>query len=220
MNAKRLIKKSEFAKLANTSPANITKLCKSRLAPAVSGKYIDAAAPAAKEYLEARRKVSTQTVPKQAKTPDKPTPKPAKPLAPIGEEDPFIPIDIPEDIAAFSDMTLREILIRFGTHSAFEGWLKASKTIEDLREKRFKNAVAEGDYIERDLVSKHIVALIDSTLERLLSDAPKAISRQLKTAAVAKLTLEEMEAATAKILSSQLRDIKERSLRGLRNAKH
>jgi hypothetical protein len=53
-------------------------------------------------------------------------------------------LDAPENIEKFLDMTLGDIIDRFGTDIAFKDYLDAVNKIEQINEKRLKNAVRMG----------------------------------------------------------------------------
>jgi len=56
---KKLMSKSEFARLAGVSPAAVTKALRSTLRDAEHGKRIDAAHPAAVKYLQDKANATT-----------------------------------------------------------------------------------------------------------------------------------------------------------------
>lgn len=63
---KKLVSRTEFAQLAEVSAATVTRAALNRLADAVDGKYIDAAHPAAVDFIEKGRDAKTkktETVP-------------------------------------------------------------------------------------------------------------------------------------------------------------
>lgn len=210
--AKNLITRTEFAKLAGTSGANITKLCKTKLKDAVEGRFIDAGHTCAVAYLESRG-VKAETKPHVRGTAARAQ---KRQQQPVDEQRAQIQVD--DNIAQYVDMTLRQILELFGTQPAFEAWLKSAKLIEELREKRLKNAKAEGEYIERDMVANAVLGYVAGNNERLLSDAPRAIVARIAASFKAGRTEEEMEAEVTQILSSQIKLVKQKTLKGLRSA--
>lgn len=60
-------------------------------------------------------------------------------------EDPIL--EVPENIAAFLDMSLRDLITRFGTDERFVDWLNATQKIEIIEEKRIKNAEKKGELV-------------------------------------------------------------------------
>jgi len=156
-----LIRKSAFADLAGVSAAAVTKATRfgGILHEAMLGKKLDTTHPQAVAYLEEHRTKITVSIDGGEPTeynPDDPThpeviPLPTKPSgtlakslskkAGVYEEGSFI---VPEYIGDLADMTLRELIMQFGTDVRFVDWLKATKEIEMINEKRLKNAESEG----------------------------------------------------------------------------
>lgn len=127
-------------------------------------------------------------------------------------------IEIPEDIKIFLDMTLRQIIAKFGTETAFNDYLSATQKIEVINEKRLKNAQTEGELISRSLVKGAIIDKINGLFVRLLTDGVKTISSQAHEIANASGGVEEVEAMVEDHLSSLIRPTKSKIGRALINA--
>lgn len=127
--------------------------------------------------------------------------------------------DIPEDLRAFADFTLRELVMRFGTDTAFLDWLKATKAIEDVHEKRLKNAEKEGTLISRDLVKRSIIDTVDSAHRKMMTDGAKTISVRIVAMVNAGSGKQEVEDLVAEQIGSFIRPAKAKMERVLRNAK-
>jgi hypothetical protein len=125
---------------------------------------------------------------------------------------------IPEDIQSFADMTLRDLIERFGTDTAFKDWLSATKQIEEINEKRLKNAVRIGTLVSRDLVRAGVIEPIDSVHIKLLSDGSKAIARRATAMHDAGRTVVEIENWVSDQITSYLRPVKVKVARALKNA--
>lgn len=297
--AKKLVTRTEFARMAGVAPASVTKACKSRLLPACDGKRIDAAHPAAVEYMENRARATTPPaapgldplyedaieactaagrwsanavsnllnvgsargkrifqqltaaglVPERGAPPAEPSPSvatkkphvrgtaaakekrkrtpPPEALAAYaqaaeldgrpGERDDYV-FEVPEDIQAFADMTLRELIEKFGTDTRFVDWLKATQTIEAINEKRLKNAVTRGELVNRNLVRVGIIEPIDAAHIKLLTDGAKTIARRASAMTAAGREPEEIEKFVADQISSFIRPVKSKVARALANA--
>lgn len=247
---KKLVKKSEFAKLAGVSGAAVTKACKpgGSLAKALEGKRIDANHAAARDYMATKN--GTKPKPKPAAA----EPEPEDPLldsarefyartgkttitayqrelkvgynraarlrdtvaqivplppreepAPTAEDELF---EIPEDIQAFADMTLRQLVEKFGTATRFLDWLNATKRIEDINEKRLKNAQTRGELVSRQLVKVGILDPVDTAHRKLLTDGAKTIARRVTAKNAAGDSLESVEEFVVDQLSSFIRPMK------------
>lgn len=126
--------------------------------------------------------------------------------------------EIPDDIQAFADMTIRELIQRFGTDTAFCDWLKATKSIEDINEKRLKNAQTKGDLISRVLVREHIIDTFNSAHLRLMKDGSKSIAAGVVSKHAGGADLPEIEAFVSDIVGSFIKPIKNKISRVLKNA--
>lgn len=144
-----------------------------------------------------------------------------------GEPDPFAQVapvpgsedfEIPEDIRLFVDMTLRQLLTQFGTEEAFCTWLKASKEIEAVDEKRTKNAKAKGELVTRRLVETGVIDVYDSAHLRLLSDGAKTIAAGMVAKHASGAELFEIEDYVADTLGAFIRPIKNKIKRALKSA--
>ncbi len=124
--------------------------------------------------------------------------------------------EIPEDIRAFVDMTLRELLERFGTDIRFSDWLGATQKIEGINEKRLKNAETEGRLVSRELVKTAIIDRIDGVFVRMLSDGAKTIASRAHTMALAGADLAEVRGMVEDQLGSFIRPAKAKMAQALR----
>lgn len=235
----RLVSRSELARIAKVSPAAITKACKRQLAPACIDKRVDLDHPAVARYLKgkgASAPAPTASSKPEKKTAAKPTKlRPAPPSAAVPDRRPrprpardadeihdlvhrAADVEGDEDPEPFLDLTLAEIVERFGTKTGFKDWLVARKTIADIREKELKSDETEGRLIDRELVKTHVFGAIEAGNRRLLGDSPKTIARRLYALAKSGAPVEEAEAVVREIVSSQLKPVKTTAARVLRNA--
>lgn len=126
--------------------------------------------------------------------------------------------EVPQDIQAFADMTLRELIEKFGTDTRFVDWLKATQTIEAINEKRLKNAVTRGELVNRNLVKVGVIDPIDSAHIKLLTDGVKTIARRSTAMHDSGRGLDEIEKFVADQISSFIRPVKSKVARALSNA--
>ena len=122
------------------------------------------------------------------------------------------------DISRYADMTLRELVDRFGSVRALKDWLEALKKIEDIREKRLNNEEVQRQLISRELVKTHVFGFLEAGNRRLLGDTPKTIARRLYALARSDQPIEEGEKLVREIIGSQLNPQKERVSKLLREA--
>lgn len=121
------------------------------------------------------------------------------------------------DVEQYADWTLRQIADQFGTVIAFKDWLDARKKQVQIREKELRNSEIEGTLISREAVRTHLFSHIDETNRRLLQDVPKTIARRVYALARSDTPVEDAERLVREILSSELRPVKERVARTLRD---
>ncbi len=132
--------------------------------------------------------------------------------------DEVVGFEIPESIERFADMTLRELILRFGTDSAFCDWLAATQRIEMIEEKRLKNAVAQGKLINRELVKKYVVETFDEAHMKLLSDGAKTIAVEVPVMHDAEFSRQHIEKWVSEQITSFIRPVKAKVERALKNA--
>ncbi len=235
--AQRLVSRAEIARLADVSRTAVTKACKGQLAPACVDKRVDLDHPAVADYLAAHGKAvpdaaptsELEAKPKRAPNPTAPRPKRAKSSssAPrrrprkaekLKADDEELEGTADDDIEAYANLTLDQIVRRFGTRTGFKDWLDARKKIADIRAADLKNDETVGRLIERELVKTHIFGAIEAGNRRLLGDTPKTIARRLYALAKSGAPVEEAEAVVREIISSQLKPVKADAARVLRNA--
>lgn len=142
--------------------------------------------------------------------------KQAKKNAPPREPDNVA--EVPENIEAFADMTLRQVVARYGSDAAFVDWLRATKLIEDIHEKRLKNAATSGSLISRTVVENGLIDTINTTHKKLLTDGSKSIAARCRSAALLGESESDIEQTVLDQISSFLRPCKAKLGRLLRNA--
>lgn len=157
-----------------------------------------AALPALRGHAAAREKLKSSPVLPPDSQPDAP--------------------EIPANIEAFADMTLRDLIHRFGTDVRFLDWLKATKEIELIAERRIKNATASGKLITRDLVARGVIDPFNSAHLRLMSDGAKSIAGAVVAKHMAGGELVEIERYVSDVIGSFLKPVKTKVAQALRQA--
>lgn len=206
---KRLITQAAFARQVGVKPSTISKSLKQgNLKRAAVGTKIDIDHSAAKLFIKNHAKGKTLEAKAEGK------------LSGGGSEqaDNVDLSQIPNDIAELADESLRKLVEVFGTDSRFLDWLKALKAIEDVREKRLKNEVAEGSMISREFVETHVFGFIEGVLVQLLNDAPRTITARAIESVEAEETREVIEKTVQEILSKNIKNLKAKVTRALKNA--
>jgi hypothetical protein len=215
-NMQQIVSRAEFAEMCSVSRAAVTKACKTSLKAACIGNRIDMAHPAAAEYRQAKESGKTlpagnpPQTPAQSKPSGRAAQKAAK-KAGHGVKTPAVPLDITE----FWDMTLKDIVHIYGTDTRFCDWLRASKDIEAINEKRLKNARTQSMLVSRHLVKIGIIDPIDAAHIRILTAGAKTIAVRLHAMSQAGRSVEDLEAFVVDQISSFIRPIKDKVRRAL-----
>lgn len=200
MIAKKLITKTQLAKLAGVSLPAVSQKLKTDLADAIVGKKLDADHPAVEKFLNSTRKrqASEDKYEKQQKNRlDEQKQKELK-------------------VEKYLDLTLREIIKLFGSDSEFVDFLRASKLIEEIQEKRIKNEISLSKLISRDFVKDKVLNLIDNSNRRLLVDTPRSIVTRVINAKETGESKEIIEQIVTALISAQLKSVKQQAQRNLR----
>jgi hypothetical protein len=120
-------------------------------------------------------------------------------------------IEAPDNIQEMADMTIREVVDRFGTCSGFSDWLDCVKKIEDIHDRRLKNGAKENELIGREFVKLHLFNLVDTSYSQLLNDAPGTIATRLASEIKSGATKEHLEKVTQDIIKAHIKNIKAKS---------
>lgn len=123
--------------------------------------------------------------------------------------------DIDEDVSTYLDLTVREVIEKFGTDSNFKNVLDARKSIEDIKRKEFDNRMKAGEFIPRETVKKHIFPFIDNAFIRLVEDLPGTLARQIKAKALAEASDEELTEFAREKISLTLKGLKDSAIKRL-----
>lgn len=219
----KLISKSDFARLVNVSPAAINKQLKARLKNVTVGKRVDASHPDALMYIRERIKLGKCPDPgmdfweNTSILPSTNTPTPMPPVKPPAPPPPE-QVEIPEDIEAVADLTIRQVVEKFGTVTAFSDWLKAMKSIADIKEKHLKNDISLGRVIDKEYVANFMFGAFETAFSQLVNDSPRTIAATLVESHEAGEPIEELQLITQKIISSQIKGVKDKLKKALKNA--
>lgn len=116
--------------------------------------------------------------------------------------------DVPEDIRAFADMTLRQIITRYGNDQAFVDWLKATRMIEDIASARMKNAKTAGELASVELIKRGIFDPINTVYQTLLTDGAKTITQTVYTMTKANAEMIECELEVISQMTTLIRSAK------------
>lgn len=233
----KLIKKTDFADLVNVSPAAITKACNNKLKPAMSGTRIDLNHPLVIDYIEKKR---LQQERKNAQNPNSEKLKKVNQPSEVYEFVKVEPIkhsksqkamdensndksnfytnqgrEVPENIRRYLKYTVEDVINEFGTETALNDFLLSVKRIEDIHEKRIKNAKTSGELISRHLVKIGMLDPIASSHTKLLLDGSKTIAKRVIAKYDAGSTIQELEKFVSEQIGSFFKPMKQKIKRTL-----
>lgn len=238
MGTRELQTKAQFAELAGVKPAAITQATKpgKLLHKATVGDgrkmRVDPNHPAAKEYLADRKqkgpKVTVsvnggeelpydeymEQVENGPKLSGAAGAKESKKQLSLYNID---PADVPDNMQDFADMTIREVVTKFGTDYRMVDYLRALKEIETIDERRIKSAKMRGELVHRDLVFKGVLEPIDSAHRKMITDGAKTIARRSVAMVGAGKDADDLEKFIAEQISSFIKPAKARIKRALEN---
>ena len=123
---------------------------------------------------------------------------------------------IPEQIAKYADMTLREAIEKYGTAPRFKEWLSAMKEICMIEDRNLKIAETKGRLISRDLVQKYIIGEVDAAHIKLLRDGSKTIAVRVAAMVGSGAEQTEIERVVSDLISSFIKPMKVKVTRAIR----
>jgi hypothetical protein len=213
----KLVSRAEMAQRAGVSPGAITKALRKNgpLVAAAVRDRVDVDHPDAVAYLSRKDRQRTRKRQQEAtaaELSDSDETSIATAMAALASDAAL------EDIEGFNDMTVRQVVDRFGTARAFRDFLDARKRIEDVRKTELDNDEAEGRLISRELVEQHVFGAIEASHMRLLQDLPKSAAIRVNSAFKAGDPVEEIERIIRELISTQLRPVKNTVLRVMKTA--
>jgi len=157
-NKTRLVSKAEFSRIAGVTPQTVNGLIKSRLAPALIGKKLDANHPECVSYLA--EKISSEFG--------------GSKLTKAGASAEVVAISA--DARKLLNCKLSTILQLFGSVDGVEEWLKTIKLVAEIHEKQLKTDVLSGSLISRKYVIDNVISPINAANKSLISDGSLTIS--------------------------------------------
>lgn len=112
------------------------------------------------------------------------------------------------NVAQYADMTLRDIVKKFGTATRFAEYLRAMKEISMIEDREIKIAQTKGELVHRDLVSQLIIEPIDSAHVKLMRDGSKTIAVRMAAMHGSGADINEMQLVTSELIASFIKPVK------------
>ena len=91
------------------------------------------------------------------------------------------------------------------------------KTIEEINEKRLKNAATQNELVSRHLIKVGVIEPIETAHIKLLTDGSKTIARRSLAMAGAGRSVEDIERFVSNQITSFIKPIKAKVTRTLKN---
>ena len=85
---------------------------------------------------------------------------------------------LPDDIRDVGDLSLNKLVKTFGRDKDFKFWLESLKKIEEVSEKRIKNAQNLGELVDKQIVKKGLIAPLDGVFRSLLTDCVDTLEKR------------------------------------------
>lgn len=219
------ISKSAFAERAGVSAAAITKAASKggRLHDTLCprGKQIDCEHPAAKAYIREQVEKSKRGPVNPGKTSKKPSGgsvgrKAAKEdRQQSSNEGETHDVD---DVIDYEDMTVREVVEKFGTDVRFAEYVKAVKEIQSIEKIRIDNRKKK-----KELLPSEVFDLLTSEIERcfitVLTDNIKTCASMAHKNALAEIELHETEDFMRDQIGASFSTFKQKMIRALKDMK-
>ena len=221
MAIQELLTLSAFATRCGVSQPAISKAVRGPLLPIKFGRFVDATHPLAVAYLGKRKGAPTpvagKKVGKTARKRKVYTKGKSRPGGIKRDMNEGSGVPIPEDIQSVADLTLRELIHRYGNKVQFFAYLKGMKTIEDISKTRINNAKAEGLLVSRDLVKKGVLDPINAAHIKMMTDGAKTITRRATAMHDGGSSLEDIELFVRDQIASFIKPVKAKVRRALKN---
>ncbi len=176
----RIVSKAELARWGGVSRQAVAKLCKpgALLYDATTAKGVDVEHPLVVEWLSGHGvdEIPENGAQAKPKADRPPTPTPKKP--PAADPPPTVPA-APDGVEDLENMTVREVVMRYGSVDGFKRFVESLKNIAEYKHRELRVRQQRGELIERDKVAGVVFPLVEVAFTRLVSDVPEAVSKQV-----------------------------------------
>lgn len=134
-----------------------------------------------------------------------------------GDEDELpSPSEYPgEQIEELGDLTLRELIAKFGTADRFKVWLQARKALVDIGAKEIVNGEKRKQLIPRIFVEAHLIGTYERAHINLMTDGAQNIARRMSAMIKAGSAVEECETFVSEQISRHIKEAKASIARAL-----
>ena len=116
-----------------------------------------------------------------------------------------------EGIKDLEDLTVREVVMRYGSVDGFKRFVESLKNIAEYKHREIRVRQQRNELIERDKVAGVIFPMIDVAFSRLVSDVPDTL---------AKLVIARVESGGPETATDVVQLIRDANSQVLKNVKH
>lgn len=179
ISSKRNISRAELANWSGVRSSTITRICNGSLKDAVSPDGVDVNNPLVLAWL---RTHGIDTLPPRRRAAATGAKKIRSQKSRVKTRE---TVTAANNIENLEDLTVREVVMRYGSVDGFKRFVDSLKSISEFKYKDLRSKVQRGDLVERKKVSGLVFTLIDVAFSRLVTDVPHSVSRaviaQVKT---------------------------------------
>jgi len=221
-NPQNLITQSAFARHIQVSRQAISKLCKARLAPAMVGNQIDLDHAAVIDYADGKISEGTNLGSIKPEPIKKTTKKAVQlPVDLPKKEQSLVPYNKMPSFEEIENLTVREVVERWGTIGGFKLYVDSLKGISDWKNKELKFMKDRAQLVEIEPLATSLFSLVDLAFRRIVDEFPQAMAPQLKAIVEAGKDNDIIQMSTLmeKELSQTIRDCKSKITRDLNKKK-
>ncbi|MEE8432387.1 MAG: hypothetical protein V3S16_14155 [Candidatus Desulfatibia sp.] len=177
----RIISRSELGRWAGVNKSTSARACKKHLSDAVVADGVDVEHPLVRQWLsehgvdelppkqDASKPKGKKRVRKKAAAKTQPRPPP-----PLETQQPQA-----HDLDHLEDLTVREVVMRYGSVDGFKRFVDSLKSISEFKYKELRAKQQRGDLVDRQKVAGLVFPMIDVAFSRLVTDVPVAVSKSV-----------------------------------------
>ena len=160
------IPKAELARWCGVARSTVTRACRTTLADACTSQGVNVDHPLVKEWLRSHG----VHAPVSGTTGAEPAQHDTTPPVPA-------PVPMSHDLEHLEELTVREVVMRYGSVDGFKRFVDSLKSISEYKYKELRAKQQRGDLVDRQKVAGLVFPLLDVAFARLVTDVPVAVSK-------------------------------------------
>lgn len=172
----RVISKAELARWAGVARSTATRACAGPLLDATLPTGVDVTHPLVRGWL---RTHNVHELPAEVDATKTMTKKRIRKTA----RSKSLPVEnnqhSPHDLEHLENLTIREVVMRYGSVDGFKRFVDILKSISEFKYKELRAKQQRGDLVDRQKVAGLVFPMIDVAFSRLVTDVPVAVSKSV-----------------------------------------